>query len=294
MFSSEIKEPTKPKECSIKMKSGSIFSVPPSWQKNEYKGYVCVSAPEKDLSIYFLELPVTQSLESMAADAWKRVEPDFALKPAQQLSPAATDSWEKMCQIVYEVPTSESRMVIAIVRVFKEQAYVLLADGKMAGFHRRVSELTIMLESWKPVGFKEIQLGDHEAKDWNDDDVQSFEEFISNSMHKLAIPGVTVAIVRKDGKLIYSKGFGVKQIGSDENVTIDTPFMIGSITKPLTTLLMSILVDQKKLSWKTPITELLPDFSLGDSNLTHVLNIRHTVSASTGMPSGGHECLFNI
>ena len=281
-------------DLTIKMKSGSTFSIPGSWERETSEDYIQMTTPEHDLSAYFIELPETQSLESLTKEAWKKIQPDFNLQSTQTSSPPTSDNWERMCQVVYDVPSSESRIVVAIVRTFEGQAYVCLVDGKIAGLSRRTSELMLMSESWKPIGFKETQLNNNAIKEWTEIEIQSFEKFISDSMQKLEIPGAAIAIIRKDGKSIYSKGFGVKEIGSNDPVTTDTLFMIGSITKSLTTLLAAMRVNQKKLSWETLITDILKNFSVADVELTKKLTIRQTFSASTGMPSGGLESFFKF
>ena len=273
-----------PTERTIKMNSGSTFIAPVSWKMEAHENYVQVIAPENDVTLYFLEFPATQNLEKIATDAWRQVQPYFDLKPSQELFLPTTSGWKKSQQIVYDTPTSESRFVSTMLRTYKDKAYLCLIDAKMAGLSRRGAELHLMYESWKPVGFKKNSLHDREAKNWADADSQDFEKFISDAMQKLKIPGAAIAIVRQDGKMLYKKAFGVKKMGLDDPITLNTPFMIGSTTKPLTSLLMAMLVDQKKLSWETPVTQVLKNFSLADSEITQKLNIRHTVSASTGMP----------
>lgn len=248
-------------------------------------------APESDVRIFFFELPLTKNIEETIENAWKHIHSFFDLN-ARYSYPAVTDDWEKIYQVVYDVPVSESRTVTATARVFKNQLYLCLIEGDNAGVSRRGAELNIMSESWKPVGFKETQLNDNEAKVWTEADAHSFENFISDGMKKLNIPGAAVAIIQKNGDFIYKKGFGVTQLGSNDSVTINTPFMIGSITKSLTTLLMGMLIDQKKLSWKTPVTSILSNFSLADADLTQRLTIRDTVGAASGMPRGGLEAMF--
>ena len=44
--------------------------------------------------------------------------------------------------------------------------------------------------------------------------------------------------------------------------------MIGSTTKSLTSLLMARLVDEKKLTWDTPLVSLMPSFALADAEVT--------------------------
>ena len=50
------------------------------------------------------------------------------------------------------------------------------------------------------------------------------------------------------------RGCGVKELGGTQPVTPDTLFMIGSITKPMTTMLAAALVDDGRLSWKRALS----------------------------------------
>ncbi|MBP9777663.1 MAG: beta-lactamase family protein [Rickettsiaceae bacterium] len=286
------------KEYMIAMRNGSTFTAPLSWEKVVVNGHIQITAPEKDLTCYFLELPFTglveseSAIESIVNTGWQLAQPGFNLKPLQKAHAPNTDAWEKIYQIVYETSASESRTVLAIVRVFNLQAYLCLIDAKTAGLSRRGSEFMIMFESWKPLGFPEIKLLPGNIKNWPADDTTNFENFFVNAMQQFKLSGAAVAIVKRDGTMVYSKGLGVKKLGATDLVTVDTPFMIGSITKPLTTLMMAKLVDKNILTWETPVTAILPDFKLADSEFTKKLQIRHTVSASTGMPRHDFEWVF--
>ena len=282
----------KPLEQTVVMDSGSTLTALTSWETKQLETYLEIISPEKDVFVYFFERPITQSLKHMALEAWKSIHPQFDLEPSQDIALSVTHSWEEVHQFVYDTPTSESRFMAAITRSYKGNAYLCLVDATMAGLSRRSAELSLMHDSWLPVGFKEVSLNDHEVRDWTDEDIQDFEQFISKGMQSLNIPGLSIAIVKQDGQMLYKKGFGVKQVNSNDPVTPDTLFMIGSTTKPLTTLSMACLVDRKKLSWETPITDILPNFKLADSLLTQQLTIRHTVSASTGMPRRDLDWLF--
>jgi CubicO group peptidase (beta-lactamase class C family) len=61
----------------------------------------------------------------------------------------------------------------------------------------------------------------------------------------------TDAVVQ-DGRTVYAEGFGVTTAGGSDAVTPQTCFMIGSSTKPLTTLMMARLVDMGRFTWTTP------------------------------------------
>ena len=135
----------------------------------------------------------------------------------------------------------------------------------------------------------------HFILDYSLDDAKLAElmDFIEQSRVLCNIPGAAIGIVQ-DGKLIHSQGFGVKQLGSQDVVTPETQFMIGSTTKSLTTLMMAKLVDEAKFSWDTPVTKVLPTFELGDKQTTDKLLMKHTVSANTGMPRRDVEMMFKL
>ena len=68
--------------------------------------------------------------------------------------------------------------------------------------------------------------------------------------------------------------------------------MIGSMTKPLTSLMMARLVDRGAFTWDTPVTKLFPAFALGDPAATERATMAHTVCACTGLPRSDMEFIF--
>jgi CubicO group peptidase (beta-lactamase class C family) len=144
--------------------------------------------------------------------------------------------------------------------------------------------------SWRPEGLKEISLSATALK-WSHEHSRQLKEFALSAMSRLNVPGASIAIVQ-DGHIVYSEGMGVRSLDSPEPVTAQTRFMIGSTTKALTSLLIARLVDQKRLSWSTKVIDLLKGFALADAKITERLEMRHTVSASTGMPRQDYEFIF--
>src|ERR1700684_3658735 len=62
----------------------------------------------------------------------------------------------------------------------------------------------------------------------NSTDWSSLDQYISSSMKDWKVPGASVAIVR-DGAVVYMKGFGVRDIRTNQTATADTLFDIGSL-----------------------------------------------------------------
>ncbi|MCS5712927.1 MAG: serine hydrolase domain-containing protein [Candidatus Babeliales bacterium] len=277
----------------VLLNNGSTFSYPDTWKCEELEGRVKLLGPESDFKVNCLVLP---AVEGALAQAWQQINPNFDLKIAQQFSlpPAWLGGfWESGQQIVYDLPLSESRTVMALVRNYQNQAYISLIEATNSALQRRGAELGQMMESWKPKGAQEQNLKDQEVRQWSEEQFQDFDKFIESGMDKLKIPGFAIAIMHRNGKTMLSKGYGVKKLGSSESVTPDTPFMIGSTTKALTTFMMGTMVDQGTIKWDTPVCEVLDSFKLNDPLLTQQMNARLTVSASTGMPRRDFDFIFN-
>lgn len=263
------------------------FSIPEGWKLD---GSTLIG-PEGDLSIGFVELEFADDARKIALAAWKRAEPAFDSKVLRDVAMPPQGGWDAMHQIVYEVPAKESRIELAVVRRLGSRAFVNIVRGSTAAFSRRGAQLNEAILSWKPEGYEEEDLKNAAASPWTDEIARQLREFVLHGMAVMHVPGVSIAVVR-GGKVVFAEGLGVRSLSDRAPVTPRTRFMIGSSTKPLTTLLMAKLIDQKKLSWLTPVVDLLMDFSLADPEVTERLQLRHTASASTGMPRQDVEFLF--
>src|SRR5438552_4868146 len=70
--------------------------------------------------------------------------------------------------------------------------------------------------------------------------------------------------------------------------------MAASNTKGMTTLLLSELVDERKLKWDQPVIEVYPSFKLGDAETTKKVLVKHLVCACTGLPRQDLEWIFEF
>jgi CubicO group peptidase (beta-lactamase class C family) len=101
----------------------------------------------------------------------------------------------------------------------------------------------------------------------------SLDAYIQRGMKQWQIPGLAIAIV-KDGKVILSKGYGVRELGKEDKVDENTLFIIASNSKLFTGTALAKLDHEKKLSLNDKITQYIPWFRLYDSNATRMANIR--------------------
>ena len=110
-----------------------------------------------------------------------------------------------------------------------------------------------------------------------------FEAYAAAKLAELGVPGAAVAVVQ-GGEVAFLRGFGVREYGQAEPVTGDTLLRIGSVTKSFSSLLTATLVGAGRLSWETPLVELLPEFAVADPALTAGLTVRDAFCACSGLP----------
>src|SRR6056297_2075185 len=77
--------------------------------------------------------------------------------------------------------------------------------------------------------------------------------------NKPETPGCAIGIV-KDGKLIYSKGYGIADLEHDIEITPSSVFYIGSVSKQFVTFSLLLLEEQEKINLDDKIQKYLPDF----------------------------------
>lgn len=269
-------------------------TLPAGWSRGTELGdVVTILSPEADLRVGFVIVRHEGTPEEMAGRAWRAFDSSFDFPVLQKLPMPGAGGWNAVFQLFYNVPEAQSRIAVAALRVLGDKVYCGLISGAKGTFGRRQMQVAEVLQSWKPGGLVEPNLAGSKQRKWEEKQSTEMSEFLRRGMAELHIPGAAIAVVQ-GGRVVFAEGFGIAKIGSKEPVRPDTRFMIGSSTKPLTTLMMARLVALGKLDWSTPVTKLLPDFALADPDMTRRLEIRHTASASTGMPRRDLDFIFKF
>ena len=111
-----------------------------------------------------------------------------------------------------------------------------------------------------------------------------FDEYVERAMAEWDVPGLAVAVVR-DSEVILARGYGVRQLGQTAAVTADTLFPIASSTKSFTAAAAAKLVDQGRIHWDDPLSNLIPALRLPEPDDGSTPTIRHALSHRTGLPA---------
>jgi CubicO group peptidase (beta-lactamase class C family) len=109
-----------------------------------------------------------------------------------------------------------------------------------------------------------------------------FVERLPLLMQWANVPGVAVAVI-SDGKLAWSKGFGVKKYGEPGAVESSTLFGAASLSKPVFTYAVLRLRDEKLIDLDRPLWNYLPNADLPDAEQSKQITARHVLSHSSGL-----------
>ena len=119
--------------------------------------------------------------------------------------------------------------------------------------------------------------------------LEGLDDLAAQAMKEWKVPGVALAVV-EDGKVIYAKGYGCRDLENKLPVTTATLFPIGSITKSFTALTFGILKNEGKVDWDKPVRTYLPEFQMYDPVSSEQATPRDLFSHRTGLPR--HDLLW--
>jgi CubicO group peptidase (beta-lactamase class C family) len=113
--------------------------------------------------------------------------------------------------------------------------------------------------------------------------IAKLDKELASLLNDTKTAGYAVAIVKRD-KVIYSKGFGYRDLEGKKKVDENTLFAIGSSTKAFTTALLGLMEEEKGLSFDDSPKKYLPELEFFNDELNSKLTITDLVSHRTGLP----------
>ena len=96
------------------------------------------------------------------------------------------------------------------------------------------------------------------------------------------IAGFAVAVVKGD-EVIYSKGFGYRDVANKKPVTPNTLFAIGSSSKAFTTSLIGLLQNEGKLAFDGKAIDYLPSLRFYNQEMNNQITVRDLMAHRTGL-----------
>ena len=272
--------------------AGATFTAPGGWSINAGASSVVLEAPEQDSRLAIVDVRAADA-EAAVAAAWAAYRP-AAKRPLKLATPTpARNGWAERKTFEYETSPNERAVVEAIALRAGDAWTVAIIDGTEPTFEKRGAQFGLIIQSLRPKGYQRESFAGRKAAPLNEKRIEELKGFVETSMKKLGIPGASLAFI-DGGRVVYEGGLGVRELGRPEKVDANTVFMAASNTKGMTTLLLAMLADDKKLQWEQPVTQIYPGFKLGDADTTRQVLVKHLVCACTGLPRQDLEWLFEF
>ncbi len=112
--------------------------------------------------------------------------------------------------------------------------------------------------------------------------IAAFDNYIQQALPLWKTPGISVAVV-KDGKLVFKKAYGLREIGKTAPYTTATLSTCASTTKAMSAVCMGMLVDEGKVKWTDKVVDVLPGFKLYDPYATSEITVLDLFTHNTGL-----------
>ncbi|PIF06529.1 MAG: serine hydrolase [Draconibacterium sp.] len=113
-------------------------------------------------------------------------------------------------------------------------------------------------------------------------DLEQIDAYIAKTITDWDIPGLSVGVV-KDGKILFSKGFGVLETGKPASPDGNTLYAIASNSKAFTSAIIAMLVQEGKLNWEDNVKKYLPYFELYDLHVSNQTTIKDLLCHRVGL-----------
>ena len=111
--------------------------------------------------------------------------------------------------------------------------------------------------------------------------IERVENYIQNELSQSGVPGAAIALV-DNGKIIFNRGYGTAN-SFGEDVNLDTPFQVASLSKSFTALSVLQLVDEGRLHLDKPVVNYLSEFQTDNKAESDKITLRHLLTHRSGI-----------
>ncbi|MEO8440419.1 MAG: serine hydrolase [Spartobacteria bacterium] len=133
----------------------------------------------------------------------------------------------------------------------------------------------------------------HLTSEQVDKAVRELDALAAKQIQGQTVPGLAIAVVFQD-KVVYAKGFGVRDVNGKAPVNADTVFQLASLSKPVGATVLSSLVGEDKITWDSRLVDLDPTFVMFDPWVTREITIRDMYAHRSGLPDHAGDLLEDI
>lgn len=150
----------------------------------------------------------------------------------------------------------------------------------------------LMYVSNTPIDYILQKIG---APSYTTPSISEVEEAFEQHFIPTNIPGIAIAVI-KDDKIVYQKSYGFANIAQEIEVSMDTPFNVGSISKTILATGIMQKVEQGAISLADELTTMNLSFDPNNPlNQNSGITLRHLVTHTSGIrDSDGYGCSYFV
>ncbi|MGX1324014.1 CubicO group peptidase (beta-lactamase class C family) [Bradyrhizobium sp. USDA 377] len=141
------------------------------------------------------------------------------------------------------------------------------------------------------------------ARSFSPEGLAKVSDYIQKEIVAGTFPGA-ILLLQQHGKPVYYENFGVRDAATELSMSADTIFRLYSMSKPITTVVAMMLVEEGKLSLDDPVSKYIPAFgemkvgvetkaedgkvSLTFEPVNRPVTIKDLMRHTAGLPYGYH------
>lgn len=126
-----------------------------------------------------------------------------------------------------------------------------------------------------------------------DNALARLDGLVNDAMEQTGLPGMAVAVVYRD-EVVYSEGFGVREVGKPERIGPDTVFKLASVSKPLASTVVAGVVGRQVIKWTDPVIQYNNGFALKDDYVTRNASFADLMSHQSGLKTASGDLLEDL
>jgi CubicO group peptidase (beta-lactamase class C family) len=128
-----------------------------------------------------------------------------------------------------------------------------------------------------------IRAQEHVAPERLQSAVHKLDKLANETLNRMSLPGIAIVVVHDD-RVVFNKGYGVREAGKPERIDADTVFQVASVSKPITSSVLAALVGEGRVGWDDRVIDRDPGFRLLDPWVTRELRLRDLLCHRSGLP----------
>lgn len=108
------------------------------------------------------------------------------------------------------------------------------------------------------VGAQAVAAG--RAHNFTPEGLAKVSDYIRNEIATGKFPGA-ILLLQQHGRPVYYENFGVRDVATEMSMSADTIFRLYSMSKPITSVMAMMLVEEGKLALSDPVSKYVPAFA---------------------------------